>query len=92
MLKRAGKANSKHKNWLNIEYMQPESIVGKTSRVDFENDVFEWSYDEAENTKLALITMDDDFHEAKLAEYQSWIENNVFERVPDERQPRVTTR
>ena len=60
--------------------------------MDFENDVSEWSYDEAEKTKLALITMDDDFHEAKLAEYQRRIENNVSERVPDERQPRVTTR
>ena len=92
VLSRAGKANSKHKNWLNIEYTHPESMAGKTGPVDFENDVSEWSYDEAENTKLALITMDDDFHEAKSAEYQSWIENDVFERVPDEGQPRVTTR
>ena len=92
VLSRSGKANSKHKNWLNIENTYPESMAGKTGRVDFENDVSEWSYDEADNTNLALITMDDDFHEAKLAEHQSWIENDVFERVPDEGQPRVTTR
>ena len=92
VLSRAGKAKSKHKNWPNIEYTHPESMAGKTGPVDFENDVSEWSYDEAENTNLALITMNDDFHEAKLAEYQSWNENDVFERVPDEGQARVTTR
>ena len=87
----AGKTNSKHENWPNIEYTYPESMAGTTGPVDVENDVSEWSYVEAENTNLALITMDDDFHETKLAEYYSWIENDVFDRVPDQGQPRVTT-
>ena len=41
MLGRAGKATEKHKNWLNLQYILPDSVAGSLGAIDFENEVTE---------------------------------------------------
>jgi len=89
------KAGGIHKNWLNIEYKSPDTLIGQRSPVDFENGV---SHKENfENTESVLITgvrdvTGDEYAEAKRQELLSWQTKQVFHAVDNVGQTAMDTR
>ena len=91
IISRAGKATGKHKNWLNIQYLEPEKFKGHQEAVNFDTDVDHWEpIDKSsqlvfiEDVDRAQVSQADPYESAKNQEYNSWREYNVFEEVPDE--------
>ena len=92
----------KHRNWLNVEYLDGEA-AGQRGCVNWET-VNSWKPDgendvecseESESRELqnesALLVIDD-FKEAKNAEIDNWLHNNVFLSVEAKGQSLVGTR
>ena len=74
-------------------------MSGKSGAVDFGTDVSEWpriSENDQSDTvldKVAFLTEEQDpFAEAKMEELKNWTENDVFERVEDQGQLKISTR
>lgn len=90
VLGRAGKASGRHKNWFNIQHVEPDGSDGQKEAVDMS------SVDnlniESEMENDILITKDVSFDAAKQEEIMSWYKNNVFEEVNDVGQKCVSTR
>ena len=89
------KAGGIHKNWLNIEYKSPDSLIGQRVPVDFRNGVSHKKY--VENTESVLITgvrdvTGDDNVEAKRQELLSWQPKQVFHAVDNVGQTAMDTR
>ena len=101
VLGRAGKATGKNKYWYNVRYLQPDTHVGSELSIDLskvENieilntDLRENHNTQNEDNEEIMIINNISMHDAKLAELESWRENNVFKEVPDNGQKCISTR
>ena len=93
-LSRGGKKTVQYKNYYNIEFEKPDACHGVTDCLDFKNDVLHWEPSVDEET--CLLTVSDEHKAsisfAKQAEYESWLENEVFEVVTDNHQHCISTK
>ena len=108
ILNRAGKSTGLYKNAYNIEYTSPEHLCGKKSYVDLNRveDLSVSQADQAlettssgnelpntsGDTQEIYLTKDISFDEAKLAELQSWKQNEVYQEVPFSNQKYITVK
>ena len=90
----AGKAKGKYANWLNIKYSSPESMAGNHGNLDWVETVDTWEpqSDKEDTNDEVNMTENDDFEEAKEAELSSWIENSVYDVVPNDGQSAMSLR
>lgn len=77
---------------------------GEPFWLDFEHGVSEWQTSEVEETELEHTSCDEEnimisssnddleLEEARKKELQSWVENKVYTQVPDQGQPKISTR
>ena len=99
IISRAGKASTKLNKWYNMEYIEPAEKAGTKLSIDLSTvDIQDIHND---NNEQAHMTCDNDdilvvnniqFDSAKQAELQSWIDNQVYEQLPDVGQKCITTR
>ena len=98
VISRAGKAKGKNKYLMNVVMEQGEPFW-----LDFEHGVSEWQANEVEQTEepehtscdegnVMISSSNDDIDQAKKKELHSWIENQVYTQVPDQGQPKISTR
>lgn len=99
VISRAGKATGRNKHLMNVVMEQGEAFW-----LDFEHGVSDWQADETEENEEhhdscteeeVMITSADDsleLEEAKQKELQSWDKNKVYVQVPDQGQPKISTR
>ena len=108
ILNRAGKSTGLYKNAYNIEYTSPEHLCGKKSYVDLDRvkDLSVSQADQAletssfgnelpntsGDTQEIYLTKDISFDDAKLAELQSWKQNEVYQEVPFSNQKYITVK
>ena len=85
---RAGKSKGIHKHWANIEYTEPECLLGTRGAIDLQDGVSHWET----VTALIATVQEEDFENAKTKELQSWEQFNVYTKVPLENQQFITTR
>ena len=89
----AGKKSGKHKNWLNLCYSDPEWVSGKTGPVEWYRDVSSWEYvDEQAESSDVFAVYADLVWQAKMDEFRSWRENDVYNSVENCGQKCVTVR
>lgn len=99
ILSRAGKATGTHKNWYNLQYIEPEKIAG-TSRSVVLGQVGGLQVVPSDHAEVCadcheddiVIVNDDAFMPAKHAELCNWKRNDVFEEVKDEGQKCISMR
>ena len=93
VISRAGKATGKNRYLMNVVLEHGEPFW-----LDFEHGVIDWQTDtEDEQTispeeNVMNVSSNEDLDIAKKKELQSWSENQVFTQVPDQGQPRISTR
>ena len=108
ILNRAGNSKGLYKNAYNIEYTSPEHLCGKKSYVDLDRvkDLSVSQADQAlettssgnelpntsGDTQVIYLTKDISFDHAKLAELQSWKQNEVYQEVPFSNQKYITVK
>lgn len=97
VLSRAGKATGKHKDWYNLQFIQPEELAGTSRSVNLGiMDSVQVIPSESEECTSkgedVFVVHDDVFVSAKHAELINWKKNDVFEEVTDEGQKCVSTR
>ena len=91
--RRTGKASGKYKNFWEVK-----NTDGQKVEIDFENEVSNWQPSESsvsspvENVLFVDQTKEDAVHDAKLAELQSWKDNDVYEEVHFNNQFCISTR
>ena len=95
VISRAGKATCKNRHLMNVVMEQGESFW-----LDFEHGVSEWQTSETEkhtscDEENIMISSSNDnleLENAKKKELQSWVENKMYIQVPDQGQPKISTR
>lgn len=98
ILGRAGKSTGKYKNWYNIIYTSPESVVGEkecinTAQLEIKmTELNSEDKSKSSNEENIYVVEDNTFIAAKQKELQSWIQNQVYTAVPDDGQKAVSTR
>lgn len=91
VLGRAGKTTGKHKNWFNLQHLEPDGSDGQKESVDMS--CVDSLTIEPENMDAdVLITKDISFDAAKQEEIKNWHNNDVFEEVENVGQKCVSTR
>lgn len=91
VLGRAGKATGKHKNWYNLQHLEPDSSYEQKESVDMSS-VDSLNIEPENMDADVLITKDISFDAAKQEEIKNWHNNDVFEEVEDAGQKCVSTR
>lgn len=91
VLSRAGKATGQHKNWYNLQYLEPDGSEGQKEAVDMSS-VGSLNIESEDSEADVLITKDISFDAAKQEEIQNWRNNDVFEEVENAGQKYISTR
>ncbi len=91
VLGRAGKATGKHKNWYNLQNLEPDDSGKQNESVDM-SQVDDLNTESEDRDVNVLITKDISFEAAKQEEIQNWHNYDVFEEVENAGQKCAFTR